>query len=257
MDEIEKAIDGQTGATGPAGQSGASGPSGASGASGATGPVPTEEEARKAQALADLAVIEANKKAALADLQKARAEKRQLKKSAPAPEAEEERIIDEKNPDAKAWLKKIGESISPVAEELEKEKAEIRQFALDEFLADKPALSRNPDKLKAVLSTYDKIKVASERTKEGVILDLRKAYAAEFHDELLEAERQNRVEGVRRDIAFSEPGISRGSTAYSSPKDVRIKLSPEEEKLAVKWYGSPEAYAKMKTEQQKKLEEAV
>jgi hypothetical protein len=248
MDEIEKAINEDKD------KSGQSGPSGA----GESGPKPTEEEARKAQALADLAVIEANKKAALADLQEARKQKRQLKKQpVQTPEAEEEKVIDEKDPDAKAWLKKIGESVSPVAEELEKEKAEIRQFALDEFLADKPSLAKSPEKLKAVLGLYDRIKTASERTKEGVILDLRKAYAAEFHNELLEADVQNRVEGVRRDAAFSEIAISRGSTAYSSPKDARVKLTPEEEKLAIRWYGSPEAYAKMKTEQQKKLEEAV
>jgi len=249
MDDIEKALQDQTGATGPAGQSGASGPS---------GPAPTEEEARKAQALADLAVIEANKKAALADLQKARAEKRQLKKETQVGQTGPvEKVIDENDPDAKPWLKKINDSISPVQDELDKEKSEIRQFALDEFLADKPALAKSPEKLKAVLVLYDKIKTASERTTQGVLLDLRRAYAAEFHDELLEADRQNRVEGVRRDTAFSEAGVSRGSTAYSSPKDARVKLTPAEEQLAIKWYGSPEAYAKMKAEQDKKLEEAV
>jgi hypothetical protein len=249
MDDIEKVINGQSGATGPAG---------ASGASGATGAAPTEEEVRRQQALADLAVIEANKKAALADLQKARSEKRQLKKeSQSGPTGPVEKVIDENDPDAQAWLKKIHQTVSPVQDELEREKAEIRQFALDEFLSDKPSLAKSPEKLKAVLSTYDKIKVASERTKEGVILDLRRAYAAEFNDELLEADRQNRVEGVRRDAAFSEAGISRGSTAYSSPKESRPKLTAEEEKLAIRWYGSIEAYAKIKAEQDKKLEEAV
>ena len=249
MDDIEKAINGQTGATGPAG---------ASGASGATGAAPTEEEVRRQQALADLSVIEANKKAALADLQKARLEKRQLKKEPQSgPSGPVEKVIDEADPDAQAWLKKIHQTVSPVQDELDKEKAEIRQFSLDEFLADKPSLAKNPDKLKEVLSVYDKIKTASERTTQGVLLDLRKAYAAVFQDELLEADRQNRVEGVRRDAAFSEAGISRGSTAYSSPKETRPKLTAEEEKLAVRWYGSIEAYAKVKAEQDKKLEEAV
>ena len=249
MDDIEKVINGQTGATGPAG---------ASGASGATGAAPTEEEVKKQQALADLSVIEANKKAALADLQKARQEKRQLKKeSQSGPSGPVEKVIDENDPDAQAWLKQIHKTVSPVQDELDKEKAEIRQFSLDEFLSDKPSLAKNPDKLKEVLSVYDKIKTASERTTQGVILDLRKAYAAVFQDELLEADRQNRVEGVRRDTAFSEAGISRGSTAYSSPKETRPKLTAEEEKLAVRWYGSIEAYAKVKAEQDKKLEEAV
>ncbi len=253
MDDIEKALQDQSGATGPAGQSGASGSSGSS-----AGTAPTEEEARKVQALADLAVIEANKTAALADLQKARLEKRQLKKdSQSGATGPVDKVIDENDPDAKPWIQRIKDSVSPVQEELEKEKAEIRQFALDEFLADKPALAKSPEKLKSVLGLYDRIKTASERTKEGVILDLRKAYAAEFHDELLEADRQNRVEGVRRDAAFSDAAISRGSTAYSNPKETRIKLTPEEEKLAVRWYGSPEAYAKMKAEQQQKAEEAV
>ena len=249
MDDIEKAINGQTGATGPAG---------VSGASGATGPAPTEEEVRKQQALKDLAVIEANKKAALADLQKARLDKRQLKKdSQSGPSGPVEKVIDLNDPDAQAWDKHIRGAVSPVQDELDKEKAEIRQFSLDEFLADKPSLAKNPDKLKEVLSVYDKIKTASERTTQGVLLDLRKAYAAVFQDELLEADRQNRVEGVRRDTAFSEAGISRGSTAYSSPKETRPKLTAEEEKLAVRWYGSIEAYAKVKAEQDKKLEEAV
>ncbi len=245
MDDIEKAInEGQTGATGPAGQTGAT--------------VPTEEEVKKAQLQKDVSELEAAKVAASAELQRIRAEKRTVKKEpAKAPEPEAEKVIDEADPDAKAWINRINKSVSPVAEELEKEKSEIRQFALEKFLASRPALSKNSEKLKELMGVYERLHTASERTEEGVLRDLDQAYAAVYHKELLEATHQGKVTNARRDALFSDIGVSRGSTAYAAPKDAPINLTDEERRVLAKWNMSPTEWENMKKEQDKKAQEAV
>lgn len=216
-------------------------------------PKPSDEEAKKAQLqkeIADLeaskAAVEAAKLAADAELKRVREEKRKEKsKPAPAPEAEEEKVIDENDPDAKAWLKQIQKTVSPVAEELEKEKAEIRAFSIAKFLEEKPSLAKNPEKVKELMQTYDRIRTASERTTEGVLLDLDKAYAAIYHKELLEAARQSRVDNARKDAIFADIAVSRGSTGYSAPNDPAPKITKEQEAILAKWGMTPDEWQKM------------
>lgn len=210
--------------------------------SGPTGPAmqtPSEEEVKKAQLQKDLAALEASKVAANAELQRIRAEKRAEKKEkpkpAPAPEAEEEVVIDESDPSAKAWIKKIQTSVSPVAEELEKEKAEIRSFAISKFLESKPSLARNPEKLKELMQVYERSHTASERTVEGVLMDLEKSYAYTHSSELLEAARQTRVEDARRNAIFSDIAVSRGSTGYAAPQEAQKVYSEEEKAILARW----------------------
>ncbi len=245
MDDIEKAInEGQTGPSGPAGQTGATGP--------------TEEEVKKAQLQKDLTDLQTAKAEATAELNRIRAEKRTVKKEAQSgPTGPVEKVIDETDPDAQAWLRKINQSVSPVADELEKEKAEIRQFALEEFLASRPVLSKNPEKLKELMGVYERSHTASERTKEGVLLDLDRAYAYVYHKELSQATRQDKIANAQRDALFSDIGVSRGSTAYASPKDAPIDLSEDQKRVLAKWNMSPEDWEKMKKEQDKKAQEAV
>lgn len=246
MDDIEKAInEGQTGATGPAGQTGAVA-------------VPTEEEVKKAQLQKDLADLQLAKADATAELTRIRADKRQAKKeSQSGPTGPAEKVIDLNDPDAQAWDKHIKQSVSPALEELEKEKAEVRQFALEKFLASRSALSKNPEKLKELMGVYERLHTASERTEEGVLRDLDQAYAAVYHRELLEATHQNKVTNARRDALFSDIGVSRGSTTYAAPQDAPIPLSEEERRVLSKWNMSPTEWEKMKKEQDKKAQEAV
>ncbi len=214
--------------------------------SGPTGPVvqtPSDEEVKKAQLQKDVAELEAAKVAANAELQRVRdlkrAEKKDKPKPAPAPEAEEEKVIDESDPNAKAWLKRIQSSVSPVAEELEKEKAEIRSFAISKFLETKPSLAKNPDKLKELMQVYERSHTASERTVEGVIMDLEKSYAYTHSSELLEAARQTRVEDAKRNAIFSDIGVSRGSTGYAAPQEMTKEYSDEEKAILARWGQSP------------------
>jgi hypothetical protein len=199
---------------------------------------PSDEEVKKLQLQKDLSELEAAKVAANTELQRIRNDKREAKKQpkpAPTPEAEEEKVIDENDPDAKAWLKKINSTISPVAEELEKEKAEIRSFAIAKFLEDKPSLAKNPEKLKELIGFYERSHTASERTVEGVTVDLDRAYAAVYHKELLDAARQGRLDNARKDAIFSDIAVSRGSTGYTAPQETTKIYSDDEKAILARW----------------------
>ena len=151
------------------------------------------------------------------ELKRIRKEKAVLKTS---PEGEEELPkIDMDDPSAKAWDKHIQQQVSPVSKELEQEKAEIRQFALKEFLADKPSLASNSEKMKELMGMYDRVRNSSERTREGVLLDLDRAYAAAFHEELLDAARGRRMDQAKADALFSDIAVSKGATSYASKDD--------------------------------------
>jgi uncharacterized protein YjcR len=168
---------------------------------------------------------------ALAELSKIRKEKQKVKQD----DDEELPKINMEDPSAKAWDKHIRQNIDPLQAELEKEKEEVRSFALQEFLGDKPALAKNPEKVKELMETYERLHTASERTREGVLLDLRKSYAALFHEELTTAARQARIEQAQKDSVFSDIAISRGTTSYSTPKEEKKYSEPktEEEKSKV------------------------
>jgi len=186
-----------------------------------------EEVARKEEQLANLnkAIREAN------DI---------LKKSRKAlnnqPEEEEELPkINLDDPSARAWDKHFNEKVRPMQSELDKEKEEIRTFAFQEFLVDKPSLAKNPDKVKELITIYERIKTASERTKEGVLLDLKKAYAAVFHEQLILAARQSRLEKAESDILMSDIAVSRGATAYPEKKETLSPLSEEDRDILRRW----------------------
>ena len=181
------------------------------------------------------AIAEANE-----ELRKVREAKRSAKKD---DISSEELKIDLDDPNSKAWDKHIKEKVEPVALELEKEKEEIRTFALQEFLSDKPSLASNPEKIKEVVGVYEKIRTASERTKEGVVLDLRKAYAAVFHEQLTEQANKERVDKAKADAAFSDVAINKGSTSYSIPKEANPKLSDDDKAVLAKWGIKPEEWA--------------
>ena len=145
-------------------------------------------------------------------------------------EEEELPKINLEDPSAKAWDKHIRENVAPMQNELEREKDEVRQFALKEFLKDKPALSKSPEKLKDLMGNYERIRTSSERTREGVLMDLDKAYAATFHEELLAAAQGRRFEQAEADAVFSDIAVSRGATSYAVPKDTEIELSEDDKK---------------------------
>lgn len=208
---------------------------------------PTNPDPELEKKKAELAELETAKASALEELQRIRDEKRKAKKG----ESEEDELpqIDDADPSVKAWDHRIKREVAPVQQELEKEKAEIRQFAFDKFLADKPSLAKDPTKLKELMATYERIRTASERTTEGVLLDLDKAYAAIFHKELLEAARQGRVDDAKASAIFSDIAVSRGSTAQNSPKAPPVKLSEEDKLILARWGLTPEEWADMKKKQ--------
>lgn len=203
-----------------------------------------EEIAKKKQQVADLDTAKGSLEA---EVQRLRTEKRDLAKK---PKEGDEVIpqIDDTDPGAKAWDKRIKDTVLPVQTQMEQAKAEVRQFAFDRFLADKPSLAKSPEKIKELMQTYERIRTASESTPEGVLLDLDKAYAATFHKELLEAARQGRVDNAKNDAIFSDIAVSRGSTTYPTPKAGAIKLSDDDKLILSKWGMTPEEWAKMKAD---------
>jgi hypothetical protein len=174
---------------------------------------------------------------------------RQDRKSAKTvvPEEEELPQINLDDPSAKAWDKRIQDAAGPATRELEKAKEERRLFALRQFLSDKPALSKSPEKLRAMMETYDKLKTSSELTSEGITMDLEKAYAAEHSEELIRAVRAGRVDDARNDAIFSDIGVSRGSSTYSNEPEVKQPtLNEDERAVLARWGMSPAEWLKEK-----------
>lgn len=207
-------------------------------------PEQTPEEIEKTEHLTNLnkAIEEGNE-----ELRRIRAEKKKEK-----PSDEDVPKINFDDPSAKAWDNHIKESVNPMQAELEKEKSEIRQFALRDFLADKPALAKNPEKVKELVGTYEKLRTASERTKEGVLLDLDKAYAAVFHEELLNAARSARSDNARKDAILSDIAVSHGATAYSPPFEKSPQYTEDDRQVLARWGMTPEAHAELVKDQRKK-----
>lgn len=158
--------------------------------------------------------------------------------------------IDKTDPSSRAWLREIEGKTSPIAKEMEKEKEEVRTFALQEFLRDKPALANNPAKIKELVEVYDQVHTASERTREGVLVDLNKAFAVVYHDQLIEAARNRRFDSAKAEELFAEPAVERGATRYQSPRDLPTEtLSEEDKRILAKWGQTPEDYHALKKEQ--------
>lgn len=202
-------------------------------------PEKTEEETKKEEHLANLnkAIAESTE-----NLRKLRTE---VKTARPITTEEELPVIDLEDPSAKAWDKRIRESVSPVQAELEMEKEEVRTSALRDFLSDRPALARNPEKLKQLVSEYEVLSKGkiSEKTKEGVLLYLDKAYASTFHEEILNAAREGRVNGAKAESAFSDIAVDRGTTSYRNQQDVsKRQLTQEERDILARWGQTPEEW---------------
>lgn len=202
-------------------------------------PEPTQEEKnvdeeleKKRLQLENLnkAVLEAN-----ASLKKTRKEAKNRPLVPQESEEDELPQIDMADPSAKAWDKHIRESVSPLQEEVERQKEEVRSDALRIFLADKPELASNPDKLKRLVGTYERLKQTSERSVEGVMMDLDASYAAQNHRELTEQARYKRISEARANEQFSEAGVSRGATAYSQDRQTKKQVSPEIQKITDRW----------------------
>ena len=200
-----------------------------------------DEEAQKKQEQ----LVNLNK--AIEEANKTLKEKRKAIKK-PVQEEEEEELpkIDMNDPSSKAWNKHIQDNVNPIQAELDKEKQEIRTFAFKQFLKDKPNLVSNPDNLKKIIETYDRIKTASERTVEGVLIDLDRAYASENYEELLSAAGQRASSKARAEEAFSDIAVSRGSTAYPTQRTSNPQLSEDDKAQLAKWGMSAEEYFKLK-----------
>lgn len=205
-----------------------------------------EEIKRKEEHLANLnkAIVEANE-----NLKKARA----AAKPTPAQNADEENLpqIDFSDPSSKAWEKHVNGKVNPIQDELNKEKEEVRTFALKEFLKDKPKLASDPDAIKRVMQTYDKIRTSSERTREGVLLDLDKAYAAEFHNDILQGRREGRIAEAQGDAIFSDPAVSRGDNSFRTERERTPHLSKDDEIILAKWGLTSSQWVEMKKKQDK------
>lgn len=151
--------------------------------------------------------------------------------------------IDFTDPASKAWDKHIKETVNPLVSELEKEKQERFDYTLREFLEDKPLLTG--DKLKSFINTYSRIKSSTGMTKEGIIEDLNKSFAAEFHSELMGYARNAEIDQAKRLILQSDAGVSRGAGNYMQQHEASPKYSSEEQEILAKWGVSPQDHAEM------------
>ncbi len=161
---------------------------------------------------------------------------KELRKPKPSPEEEDDLPkINLEDPSAKAWDKHIKENVSPLQAVLDKEREEVRSFALRTFLAEKPALAKNPEKVKELMETYERLHTCSERTSEGVLMDLQKSYGAVFHEELISAARNERIEQAQADSVFSDIAVSRGATKESVQPNIQKPLSEEDKAMVGQW----------------------
>ncbi len=197
-------------------------------------PALEEQDKKKIEQLANLdkAIAEANEQLRT---------KRQALKEPVEPIEDGVPRIDMNDPAAKAWDKHIRENTAPLNSQLEKQKDEVRTFALRRFLQDKPSLTSNPEKMKEFMAIYDRIKTSTEQTQEGVLMDFDKAYGATYHEELISAARQGRVDRAKEDMIASDIGISRGSDSEPERQPQKRRLSAEEQKIVEGWetFGAP------------------
>ncbi len=201
-----------------------------------TPPAKTEEEVKKEEQLANLnkAVEEAETK-----LRTLRADTKKAKQSASEEEDDLPNIDDtiEQDPTAKAFDRRQDRKIQPLKDDMENAKSEVRGYALRQFLTSNPALARNTTKVKELMEFYDKAHTCTERTTEGVLLDLRRAAGAVFADELLQMAQTGRQQMAEADAAFSAPAIDNGATGYrSQAPSAAKKLTAEEKEMLAKWH---------------------
>ena len=202
------------------------------------------EKVKKAEELLNLnkAIIEAQ-----SQLREIRKEKHESKQKKEEVKGEEEiPQIDFNDPSVKAWEKHIKGSINPLQVEIEKGKEERREFALKQFLKDKPSLAKNPDKLKELMFTYEKLRNASETTVEGILLDLDKSFVVVYRDELVKAARERITDEAQADALFFDIAVSRGSTSYPTQKESIPVLDEDSKQILAKWGMTQEEWQGLK-----------
>ncbi len=189
----------------------------------------TEDKKAEQKANLDKAILEAQE-----TLRQTRAD---IKKAKTAEEIAEDNLpqIDMEDPSAKAWDKHIRKTTAPYSEQLEKQRDEVRTFALRKYLADKPSLAKNPEKLKELMSNYDRVKTSTEQTQEGVLMDLDRAYGATFHEELISAARNSRIDRAREDMIYSDIAVDKGAGNEPNTPVTKRRLSAEEQRIIDSW----------------------
>ena len=235
--ELEKIINDDKGEVTPPASSGKPEIDPETGQQRAVAPAKTPEEIAKEEHLSNLNTAISTAEEKLSDIRK---ETKQAKAGSLPDDEDELPDLNQaiaQDPTAKAWDKRMDRKVSPVTAELEKEKAEVRSFALREFLDANPALARDQEKVKQLMAYYERIRTASERTREGVLLDLRRAAAVVFHDDILNAAQSRRAGEARADAAFSMPAIDSGATGYRDQSTTKSKkvLSAEERQMLARW----------------------
>jgi hypothetical protein len=199
-------------------------------------PVKTEEELKREEHLANLKKATEEAEGELQKIRKAT----KAAKANPLPE-EEDDLPDitqtiEQDPTAKAFDRRQDRKIQPLKDEMEQAKSEVRGFALRQFLASNPALARNAAKVKEMMQYYEKAHTCTERTAEGVLLDLRRAAGAVFSEELLDMAKGRRNLEAQADEMFSAPAIDNGATGYRAQRDTaKVALSREQKDMLQKW----------------------
>ena len=195
----------------------------------------------------------ANLNKAIEEANKTLRDARQAKKTVKV-EDEDEDIpkINFEDPNAKAWGKHISSEVGPLKDEIAKEKEEVRNFAIKEFLQDKPELAKDPEKVKRIILMSERIGTATGRTREGVLLDLRKAYAAEFADEILQNNDNERIDRARGEAIFSDIAVSRGASSFRDEKEAKPHVSNEDAAILARWGMSPEEWVKLEQKRKQK-----
>ena len=192
----------------------------------------------------------ANLERAIAAANEELRKKREEIKAATKPVEEEIPKIDMADPGAKAWDKHINEKVNPVQAMMEKENEEVFNFTFKRWLADKPALAADPEKMKEFIGNFERNRVNTGRTQEGVEQDLDRAYAVTYADLLLSREREQSVRKAEGISLFSEPAVSRGSTSYFSEKptynDIISNLSQGDRDVIARMGITVEEWAKDK-----------
>ena len=214
-----------------------------------------DAEAAKKQADLDAAIAakeskKANLDKAIAEAEETLRKKREASKEDDHKDDGEIPDIDMNDPGAKAWDKRIKDTVDPLTKGREAEKAEIRKFSIRDFLKDKPAVARDPEKVKELIEMYDRIKENTGLTKEGVLLDLNRAFAALYHEQLIDAAKTQKFERVKEMELFSSPGVDQGATGYVN-EDVKMPaMSADDRKVLAQWGMTPEEWWAMKTNRQ-------
>lgn len=179
------------------------------------------------------------------ELSKIRKDKKELKGTDDPDDTDDVPEFNEDDPNVRALDKRIDRKTGAIESDVERGKAEVRTFALREFLSSNPALARQPAKVREMMRVYEQIKTATERTAEGVILDLRRAAATVFYDQILPAANRQRINQAEADEEFSAPAVGTGATGYRVPRDASgtPKLSSEDKAILAKWGQTPEQWA--------------